>query len=400
MVQNPGPGLPSEVAYRQVEAHVNLTGGGPWGLFSLEGVISTAPAAPFEGSGEDICQTLPGPTLWNLSGVVDLTTTLWGGRSVFWQFVYINETNSLIFASDIEGRVLVDGPVAAQSPCAYSLENGIGGLFSWEPSAYWQAAGQFDSELIQSVYELNSTLWAPTAATHVGNASLSSWGGNLVAYYTLGFTWLNLVDWTEGGWLVWYWACGVPGRSGEQPYAETGWGLNSDPTTFYGSGEGSTSCPVNTNAHFQVNYTQSSASKFGSGSMTGEHLSVGLGNGTYVYYSTANSLVSWMTQVSLKTSAGIQVHPSSTNCNPNASSLDGCTAPAEGWYAALLSPDGYLLDTFPTTAGGSQWETPNVFVTNNDTLAIVSASTLVGSGDVLSITPAYSFPQVLGNATL
>jgi hypothetical protein len=33
-------------------------------------------------------------------------------------------------------------------------------------------------------------------------------------------------------------------------------------------------------------------------------------------------------------------------------------------------------------------------------LVIVSATPLTGTGDILSITPAYSFPQVIGNVTL
>jgi hypothetical protein len=400
-IQSPGLGVTSQEAYNQTEAKLGGLPGSPWGLISMESVIATAPAAPFE-TDQDSCQTIPGPTIWNLSRASDLNTSLWGGRSVFWQFVYINDTYAMIFASDISGSIVVDGPYNANSPCVSSLENGFGGLFtSGFPPSYWLPGSTFDQELLQTLAQLNSSAWAPTAASNFGNNSSKAWGDGIVTFYTLGTTWLNLVGWTEGGWLVWYWACGIPGRSGEQPFAEAGWALNSSPRKMYGVENGSTSCPVNTNVNYNVTFDQTSSPATGLGSSLAEHLTIGLGSaGTYIYWDTANSLVSWMTHVSLNAGGGAPVASTAEECPTNATSVTECVAPAQGWYAALLSPDGYLMDAFPTTSGGSRWQFPNVFVTNNDTLVILSSASLVESGDVLSIAPAYSFPQVLGNVTL
>jgi hypothetical protein len=367
----------------------------------MEGVVATAPAAPFEAAGEDTCQVLPGPTLWNLSKVQITNTSLWGGRSVYWQLVYLNDTYAMVFASDINGSIVLGGPYGASTTCVSSLESGFGGLFTLSfPRPYWLPGGAFARGLLATLAQLNSSSWATTAATNLGNGSLRAWGGDLVAYYTLGYTWLNLVDWTNEGWLVWYQACGIPGRSGEQPYGETGWALNSSPSKYYGSLTGTMSCPVNTNAHFQVSFNQTSSASLGSGAEVAEHLTMGLGNGTYVYDETANSLVSWMASVSLKSSGGSSISPAAEACAINATGLAECSGPPDSWYAVLLSPDGYLLDTYPTVARGNQWEYPNVFVTNNDTLVLVSANSLTGTGDTLSLGGAHSFPQVLGSISL
>ncbi len=219
--------------------------GGPWGLISMQAVIATAPAAPFP-AGEDRCQTLPGPTMWNLSGVPSLNTSLWGGRALFWQLVFYNDSGSMVFGSVINSSVVVDGPYDSASYCVSYLENAFGGLYESFPSSYWFPNGTFSRGLLMTLAQLNSESWAPTAASHLGNASLRVWGG-IVTYYTLGYSWLNLVDWGPQAWLVWNQACGIPGRSGDQPYAETGWGLNSSPSTYYGPiAEGQLSCPVST----------------------------------------------------------------------------------------------------------------------------------------------------------
>jgi hypothetical protein len=396
---SPGPGLPSLEAYNQMRSNVETTPGGPWGLVSMVGIVASSPAAPF-GQGLDRCQMLPGPTVWNLSAIPSLSTSLWGGRTLLWQSVFLNDTFAMLFTSDIDGRVIVDGPYGPTTACVALLEAAPGGLLGVYPRSYWLPNGTLAQNLASAVEGLNSTAWSPTAARHLGNVSFSAWGGG-VAYYILGYSWLNAVQWTDNGWGVWYQVCGLTGRAGQLPYSFTEWELGDSPSAYYGSVEGSLSCPVASDASFDVNYNQTSSWNGTSGAGIKEQLRLGVGSGgTFFYFDTANSLVSWMTKVTLTSTGGVPLLPTGQQCPINATSLDECTAPAEAWYAALLSPDGYLLDTFPTTAGGTQWQAPNVFVTNNDTLAIVSASSLVGSGDVLSITPAYSFPQVLGNATL
>jgi hypothetical protein len=396
----PGPGQYPQAAYRQVESILTDLPGGPWGLISMEAIVASTPAAPFL-AGEDRCQILPGPNLWNLSRVPSTTTSLWGGKSLFWQLVFMNGSSGMVLSSSINGSIVVDGPYNSTNPCVSYLETGAGGLFtSSQPPSYWAPGGAYNKGLIQSLARLNSSAWAPTAASNLGNNSAVAWDGRMVTYYTLGYTWLNLVDWTSGGWLVWYWACGLLGRSGEQPFAETSWGLNSTPSEYYGSETGATSCPVNSNAHFAASYSQTSATQLGAGWQVSEQLKMGVGNGTYVYYDTANSLVAWMSTVSLESKNGTPIDPTTQMCSMNTTNLAGCAAPAQSWYAVLLSPDDYVLDSYPAIDGGTQWAVPNVFVTNNDTLVLVSARTLAGSGDLLSIGGAYPFPEVLGNATL
>ena len=397
---NPGPGQPSVTAFRQVQDRVNGTSGGPWGLVSMEGVVSTSPSAPFLW-GQDRCQALPGPTLWNLSGIQSLSTSLWGGRALFWQMVFINQTGGLILASNADGTITLDGPLAASTPCVSLLESAPGGLYGSFPPSYWSPNGVFNVGLMETLDRLNSSAWAPTASDHLGNASFSAWNGRGVGYYTLGFTWLNLVDWTAHGWLAWYQACGIPGRSGPQPYSETGWGLNSSPTVYYGSSGGELSCPVSTNSNFLVTFNRTGTGSNASGNVTAERLTIGVGYpGSYVYYDTANSLVSWMSSVSLTNSSGNRVPPIAEACVANATTLADCASPRNSWYAVLLSPNGWVLDTYPSATGGDQWNVPNVFLTNNDTLVLEAATSLTGIGDRLSLSPTYTFPQIAGSVNL
>ena len=395
----PGPGFTSLAAYQQVQGKVNATLGGPWGLISMEGVVSPEPVAPFAW-GQDRCQVLPGPTLWNLSGIANVSTSLWSGRAVFWQLVYLNSSGAMLFGSDVNGTVVIDGPYLASTPCVTILESGSGGIYGSFGPSYWLPNGTFVRELLRTLEQLDSASWGATAANHLGNVSFTAWADRGVAYYTLGYTWLNLVGWTEGAWLVWYQGCGVPGRSGPQPYQTTGWALNSSPTTYYGSigsGSGGLSCPVS-NAEFHVGFSETGSNSTGLGAYLGFRLSVGLGsNGSYIYFDTANSLVSWMTGVSLGTAGGVPVAPAQEQCPSNATRVTSCVAPRTSWYAVLESPVGWILDTFPSTAGGSEWSRPNVFVTNNDTLVVVSSTNLTGTGDELSLVPLYSFPQVTGS---
>jgi hypothetical protein len=394
---NPGPGLTSQEAYSEVSPAAYSTPHGPWGLISLQGIVATGPVAPFAW-GQDRCQVLPGPMLWNLSALPSVQTTLWGGRTLFWQFVFLNDTGGMLFASDSSGAIRMDGPYPASDPCVSLLENGGGGLYGASPPAFFAPSGSFVSENIEALSQLDSSAWAPTAASHAGNKSFSTWGGG-VAFYTLGFTWLNTVSWTEGAWLVHYQSCGIPERSGTQPYVESGWGLNSSPSTYYGGISGGMSCPVVTTAHFQITYSSAPPTTGITDMLYSAALTIGLGNGTYVYFDTANSLVSWMTKITIREPNGSYLLPAGQDCARNATQLTDCVAPPTSWYGVLLSPAGYLIDTFPSGASVDRWSVPNVFVTNNDTLAILSASSLAGLGFNVSIAPAFPFPAVAGGFT-
>jgi len=340
--------------------------------------------------------------MWNISGAPTTGFALWGGGTGFWQLVYLNDSESMLFVSDVNGSVSIDGPYSDANRCVWYLENGFDGLFTYEfPPSWWMPGSSFDSQTVETALQLNSSAWGPTAAEYFGNESVLSWRGNAAAYYVLGTTWLNLIPWTEGAWVAIYWGCGVPDRSGEQPLNFTSWALNDSPTEFYGTVHEATSCPVNTNANYLITYNQTSVAGVSRGSVDGLRLRIGVGNTEGRGYSgTANSLVTWMTRVSLNTSSGSPLGSADESCPSNATSIADCVAPTAGWYAVLLSSDGYPLDEYPTESNGNQWATPNVFIANNDTLAIVCSANLTGSGDVLSLVGSTAFPQVLGNVTL
>lgn len=393
---SPGAGVASQVAYDQVAPEVHGLGDGPWALISMVGVVATAPLAPF-GDGEDRCQTLAGPTLWNLSATGSLDTSLWGGRSLFWQMVFDNETFGMVFASDLNGSVTLDGPYAANNPCVSLLEDDLDGIY---PMPYWLPGSQFARNVTDSVNQLGSELWSPTAANHLGNGSLSAWG-NIVAYYVTGYTWLNLVQWSNSGWNVWYQTCGSSGKAGLQPFVFTGWAINSSPTTYYGSGSGEISCPVSSDAEYDVTFNQTSLVPVGSGDGLEERLTIGVGSpGSWAYEDTANSLVTWWAGLSLTSSNGTPIASGPELCPSAATQIGDCAAPGHGWYAVLLNPNGWIIDEYPATAENKIWTVPNVFITNNDTLVLVSPQSLIGSGDVLSFTSVQTFPQTTGSVKL
>ena len=393
---NPGPGITSQMAYREVDSMIAGGPDGPWGMISMQGVVAPSLVAPF-GFGQDQCQTLPGSNAWNLSKIPSLNTTLWGGRATFWQFVFLNDSNAMLFATDINGQVALDGPYPAGASCVSELESFMFGLY---PPSYWQPTGPLVLEATETALVQNSTKWASTAADNFGNASRTSWAGRLAAYYVNGLTWFNGVQWSNDGWNVWYQNCGFSEVAGLRPWAFTGWDLNWSTSNYYGAAYGSISCPVSQNAHFLISYNGTAPPPLGRGGESALRLRIGVGNGTYAYYDTANSLVTWMAHVSLDSSQSTPVTPSMEQCPANATGVSECPIPSVGWYAVLASPTGFLLDTYPTANGGDNWSLPNVFITNNDSLVILSAQGLAGTGDLLSLTPAYAFPQVVGTTTL
>jgi len=224
-----------------------------------------------------------------------------------------------------------------------------------------------------------------------------------VAYYTLGWSSLNLVDWTIGGWVVWYQSCGIPGQGVERPFADTGWGLNASPTQYGGALTGEISCPVNSNAIFNFTFNPTSVSPaHGLAGAEGFSLKIGLGaaSETQIINQTANSLSAWMVDLDIHSPGGSVVAPSGTGCPTTADGIGSCSAPTSGWYAVLLSPVGWLLDSYPSGSGGGNWTLPNVSVVNNDTLVIVPSLNLNLTGDTLDIGPSGSLPLVTGSVSL
>ncbi len=389
--------MTSGQAYSEANSTVARIPGGPWGLVSMQGFVADGLATPF-GEDQAASQGLAGPNTWNLSAVGTLNATLWSGRSLFWQLMFMNASTSMAFVEVAESEVYEQGPIGPTNPCVKGLETSWWGMFSSEPASYWLPGSQFDEQLGLTAEALNSSDWAPTAATHLANRSAESWV-RIMAVYTLGWTDLSLVDWSNATWLAWYQSCGLPGLNPYRPYAETGWTLGADPSVFYGQLSGMLSCPVVQGSPFNFTYSLEPASVSPEIIEYGLHIGFG-GNGSWFYNSSADSLSAWMIEMNLNSSTGAPIPAASPNCPLQRPNLSGCAPPPSGWYAVLLSPTGWVLDTYPSTAGATSWTVPNVAVTNADTLAIVSSGSLHGSGDVFGVASNQTWWPVFGSVVV
>lgn len=389
----PGPGLNSLQAFDQANRTTMGLTGRPWALLGMQGVVTSLPGLPM-GAGQGPCQDLPGVTLWNLSQSGNLNTTLWGGRAVFWQVTFINSSGWLLFDSVLPNLTYSNGPFSPANACVSEFEDGMLSVF---PLSYWAPGGTNAMQSVLALRELNSTAWAPTAATYLGD-EFSGNNDDAIVYYTLSYSTLNNVDWSTGTWFVQYTTCGLTGRSGYQDWTETAWGIGSSPSEFNGKISGEISCPARLDATYNVTLVNVTATPSLGGWQSAGALLIGLGvnDQGWIYNSTANFLSSWMVLLDLMDSAGHALPLAPSNCTSNDSRLTGCRAPESGWYAVLLSQSGWILDTYSLESSSARWATPNVSVVNNDTLAILSQADLTDTEDVLSFGASSSLPLIEG----
>lgn len=314
---------------------------------------------------------------------------------MFWQLIFINATGWLTFESELPTTTYVDGPLPPSDSCAADVERGMLAFF---PMSYWTPGGTNSVQTMTALETLNSSAWAPTATDHVGSGFQTANGG-VVAYYSLSYSTFNGAGWSTGAWVVHYSTCGLSGRLGFQNWSETGWGVGTSPTEFYGQQTGQITCPANADATFNATLTKVTTSSLAGGWLTAGSLAIGLseGGGRRIYNDTADYLAAWMVTIGLVNGSGGPISPIDTNCTANATRVSTCGPPPTGWYAVLVSRSGWVLDTYSSDSEIPGWQVPNVSVVNNDSLVVLSSFNVVSPGCTLTFESTFSLPLIDGS---
>ena len=362
-------------AYDVVSPTVKATPGGPWQMTLAEGVASASTWSPslsmWTANATQLqtvlaCQSyLAGPSIFTFwpsseyptgSGPAALAT----GSAGLWTFVYLNATGHALVVSVLHGSAVLNGVVSTTGACGR-----LGGPFS-APTSYLNPKNVTDT----SSFADSAFGWLRGDEEAVP--------GTTTAYFILGNP-VVPINYVAHGynqeWSTYYSTCGAPGVWGATTYSSSPQPIPTRPgyveqLTFgrycYQSMIGLTPGAAKLSYSGSTYYAQyplvvnSMTSQRGNGS-TAPGLSSGLFGLEILLNSTRGpfSVDYWTT---------------SPECSIGTSSLSGCAVSTYGWYAALLAPNGTVVNTYPSYGGADNWTSSNTPVESGDSLAIVASA--------------------------
>ena len=361
-------------AVTDVTPLVSGTSGGPWAISLAEGVAASGPWSPtlsmwgLNGSDASTisdCQALlSGPsifTFWSPSLYPQASgpAVFESGGAGLWSFVFLNSSGAALVLSVLGGQAHVNGLLPPASSCAQ-----VGGPFR-APTSYLNLANASDpSDFAAGSYEsvagVGSGSSSPTAAFYIlGNPAVP------VAFYAPGY---------NQEWSTYYGTCGAPGVNGRVTYNGAPQAIPRRPGYLEQVTVGNY-CYQSMDALLtgQKSNWSSQGSFYASWPLT-----VLLDSSTRPAVTAPLPLSTGLFElaVNLNSSKGPYSYPFTSGqprCSPGASSVSGCLADPQSWYAVLLGARGTVIDTFPAYAGADAWTATNVTVTSGDQLVLVSS---------------------------
>ena len=360
-----------------------------WTPFSNLGISSAAPFAPSVVGGNQsgpqslralwACRALPITSVWNVSEIPVRGGNLSDGYAPFWQFMFSNLSTLgvLTFAigTYVSGSVQVVGPLAESNGCVRSLGIGNWANLTSQPTVDTNFGGPRAYKLLASaISQMSGTLmiwddgWLPIlnnglgAVLHYGSSwDAEFYGCSQVGVESLPRSTISAIA---------------------SVYASNGTVVVTPVATTIGN------C---TWPRYNASESNESSIFTSAGSALRVTLSV-LAPGQGV----ALGLTAWMVSPQVYSGGPPNALPVGRNGCPAWVSNESakCLAPSKGWYAVLSAPDGGWLDSYGETNGTPGWACPGVSVTTNESLTILSASTLSGVGDFLTFVSLVGNPQI------
>ncbi len=374
-----------------------------WTVFSVVGIASESAFTPeilslnetFESDLAAMwgCESLPFPSLWNVSGLPVDPGNLTDGYAPFWQFLLENGSGSgpVTYAVGVyvAGAVRVTAPLTTTDPCIQGL-----GL------------SQLTSEVPEAEPSLSSSVAAPLAYE-----AITATGSQLGRYAVLwgdGWPVLSTDGWGGfsigygDGWSVTYYDCDQAGV-GPPSSPIVAWQAGVAP----GNGTPEVGGVVATGSictlsEYNVTLGATHVSPVGGGSTYRGYLNVsGSYHGLYGNESDVPSvqgLAAWMVRPAVDSPDGGSIPASADLCSSWSPLATSCPIPSGGWYAVLESPDGAWLDSYGSVNGVTGWAASNVPIVSGESLVVVGSSSTLGSNDTLTLDPTGSGPQIQSNA--
>jgi hypothetical protein len=352
---------------------------------SILGIASEVPASPLPDYKDSLnltmrlCGALPGVTVWNSSGIPVFTGTLNSGAAPFWSFVFENASSSYVYATNLQGKIQIDGPSGALTSCV-------------------QAAGISSGSIVNP----------PVDTPNVAQVAYGAAGGNfsarhspLVEYYVLGNDQILEPDASPFGWVVNYFRCDIVGVSGLQNYSAVGvLASGGKSPTFVDNGW--LTCALSDYRLVFAAISANATSSFGSTTDVSIPFLVtapgALKNNTTLY--DGWGLLSWMTRLQLMGGNGQPLSVSAPTCRSWVPSTVDCPASGSGWFMLLLSQTGEWLDSYPSVSNASDWAVPNVILSSQDRLVLVCPESWNISANTIDVSGNPLAPEIAGSVML
>lgn len=377
------PGLPYSSAATLGQSVADNVSGAPWRLIAVDGIVSPGRVVPLTvdvpaGS----CQSLPGPTVWNGSGIPSWTGSLASGVSPFWSLIFVNATGFLLPIETLNESVHADPAISPSSECGRALEVTMG---SSQPF-------------------VDATTVAPTLdSTTVGEIAWAAEGSRfdqenpaVAIYYVTGLSPISGFSSPGGfGWAVTYTVCSLPGFAHDQAEADVlVWSPSVPPTTF----NGTASCTL---SRYNVSLLPINNA---TGPIGGQFHTFEL-NLTSICTDCVPAPIynpvgvsSWLVNLTVTNGYGGGQAISVVDCLDGEWAESTCVPASDGWFAALAAPSGYWLDLFDSQNGTPGWALPNVAIFSNDTLVVYLPPELNSVALNLTVSSTYQTVPVTGSA--
>jgi len=375
----PPPGwLTFRQAVQLTEPVIQQTTHGPWNISLAEGVASTSawsPALSMWGANSTLlatvstCQSfLTGQsvfTFWSdsLYPAASGPAAFSSGAAGLWTFVYLNPTHSALVISVLHGSVITNGIVRPNSACSH-----LGGPFA-PTTSYLNITNASDP-----------SSFAPSTANWLAGQEGAD-GAPTAAYYILGNPIIPVAYIAHGynqEWATYYSACGAPGINGQVTYSGAPISIPKRPgyveELTFGSYCYQTMAAVSPGhktiwsagttfyAEWPLTVTLATSGVLGAG---------------------VNSLNTsqFRMEMLLNSSLGpfsVPLWTGDPYCAVGVQFGSNCQVAELSWYAALVSPSGTVLNTFPAFAGSNNWTVQGMPITTGENLVVVSSVPVFG----------------------
>jgi len=377
-----GPGTrPAGFTYDQAATRAseqaNNTSGGPWRLVSAEGVASTGPFTPIP-SGVPIngCQTLPGPSVWNASGIPTSTDSPASGFTPFWSLLFVNPLGDILPITTVNDSLNLDPVVIPSSPCGITLS----ALDSGQPL--------LKASTINPAFDSST---AAAIAWYAAGRSFYQTSPHAIAYYSYGPSPISEVTWSDN-WAISYFRCGLTDMVGTQNFSFVGVVNSTGPPEIVETGTGPCAYP----GGYNMTMSQTGISP----APGGEFISLQINASLRDYLLSPSDtwgLSTWLTSLGVTNASGNAQPVANHSCNGRDFAGTACSVYGGGWFAGITTQNGFWLDDFATNANGiTGWFLPNVAVYTNDTIIVYLPLSIASQALTLSLTSTNAKVPIVG----
>jgi hypothetical protein len=325
------------------------------------------------------CPSVVGPSVWNTSLIPETSPAPDLGLASFWTGALLNGSDFVLVVSVADGTVDLAGPLPV-SDCTGAFAAGV------DSDTRLPTVLADSRQIATEARSLKQ--FGPFVNSHSSYAAIYNLGG-----------WPLVAGLASSGasWSLQLQTCGVPDTSNVSDYALQTFNISTGTPFPLGGFSGTFGCAYQA---YQLNYSEP---QYTANASSGTYwatfqLSATAANTTNLTL----GLTTWMFGLDLTLSNGTQASTATPRCPADATSIRWCTAPPAGWYAVVSISGGPVQNEWGLFAGSDGWLHSNGLLYGNSArywITIISRSSLVGAGDLLSAYPLTTYVNVDGTVS-